>query len=207
VSIDIYSPAEMPLPIAGEKVNSELYHLLKKNLINFHPSHKLCKVSEKTIEFDCESDKENIIYDLIISIPPHKVPSVVKHSNLLNDNDKWISVDIHTLQTKYENVYAIGDVTDIKVNDGVSVPKAGIFAENQAKIVCEQIINDVTDNFGISKYEGKGFCFMEIGNKKAGYIDTNFYSLGGPIVTIKPPSTENYLKKIEFEKSRINDWI
>jgi hypothetical protein len=31
------------------------------------------------------------------------------------------------------------------------------------------------------KFDGKGFCFMEIGDKKAGYIDTDFYNETGPI--------------------------
>ena len=207
ISIGIYTPAEIPLPVAGKKVNSDLCDLLKAHHINFHPLHKLNKVSEKTLEFNNGSENKIIACELIIAVPPHKVPSIVKCSDLINDDYEWINVNKYTLQTKYENVYAIGDVTDIKINNKISIPKAGIFAENQAKVVCEQIISSITNNSSNSKFEGKGFCFMEIGDRKAGYIDTNFYSPDGPITVLESPSNENYIKKIEFEKTRINDWI
>ena len=44
------------------------------------------------------------------------------------------------LEQPHENVFAIGDVTEIKVNPTITIPKAGIFAEGQAKVVSQQII-------------------------------------------------------------------
>jgi hypothetical protein len=48
---------------------------------------------------------------------------------------------------------------------------------------------------------------MEIGNKKAGFINTDFYNFGGPLTILEPPSEESYRKKIDFEKNRLNDWL
>ncbi|MBA3750159.1 MAG: NAD(P)/FAD-dependent oxidoreductase, partial [Nitrosopumilus sp.] len=115
--------------------------------------------------------------------------------------------DKFTLKTEYENVFAIGDGTEIKVNQIVSIPKAGIFAEGQAKVVCQQILDDIKNQSSNPKFDGKGFCFMEIGDKKAGYINADFYNEVGPITSIEPPSEESYIKKINFEKNRINDWL
>jgi hypothetical protein len=55
--------------------------------------------------------------------------------------------------------------------------------------------------------DGKGFCFMEIGDKKAGYIDTDFYNEAGRITRLDPPSREFYQKKLDFERSRLNEWL
>ena len=91
---------------------------------------------------------------------------------------RWINVERFTLRTKYKNVFAIGDVTEIKLDQTTTIPKAGIFAEGEAKVVSQQIIHEIKNinSKKALKFDGKGFCFMEIGEKKAGYIDTDFYN-------------------------------
>ena len=59
-------------------------------------------------------------------------PTVVLESGLAEDG--WIPVDPLTLRTKYDDVYAVGDVTS------VGTPKAGVFAEGQATVVAAQLI-------------------------------------------------------------------
>ena len=48
---------------------------------------------------------------------------------------------------------------------------------------------------------------MEVGDKKAGYIATDFYNEHGPLTLLEPPSKESYEKKIDFERSKISDWL
>jgi sulfide:quinone oxidoreductase len=134
----MYVPTPISLPVAGTKISQDVVNLLSDNHFNFDPLHKLKKVlDKKTIQFE---NGNKINYDLLIIIPPHQVPQVIKNSDLLRDGDQnWIDVDRFTLRTKYKNVFAIGDATEM------------------------------------------GFCFMEIGNEKAGYIDADFYNEAGPI--------------------------
>jgi sulfide:quinone oxidoreductase len=151
-------------------------------------------------------------FDLLIVIPPHRVPQVIKNSGLLRDRDqRWINVDKFTLRTNYKNIFAIGDVTEIKLDSGITIPKAGIFAEGEAKVASQQIIDEIKNNTSRktqpSKFDGKGYCFMEVGNKKAGYIDADFYNEGGPSVRFDPPSGELFQKKLDFERSRVNEWL
>jgi len=208
IDLDMFVPTPISLPAAGANISQEVVNLLNKNHINFHPLHKLRKVLDKeTIEFE---NGNKINYDLLIAIPPHQVPQVIKNSDLLTDrNQQWISVDRFTLRTKYKNVFAIGDVTEIRLENAMTIPKAGIFAEGEAKVVSQQIINEITTNNKShnTQFDGKGFCFMEVGNKKAGYIDANFYNEGGPIVRLDPPSEELYQKKHDFERSRLHEWL
>ena len=209
IDLDIYVPTPISLPVAGANMSQDVVNLLNDNHINFHPLHKIKKVlDKKTIEFENGSKTR---YDVLVLIPPHQVPQSIKNSDLLADGDQhWINVDKFTLRTKYKNVFAIGDVTEIRIDKTTTIPKAGIFAEGEAKIVSQQIINEIKNNNSnkaSTKFDGKGFCFMEIGDKKAGYIYADFYNERGPITRLDPPSDEFYQKKLDFERSRLNEWL
>jgi len=208
IDLNMYVPTQIALPVAGPTMSQDVVKLLNNNHINFHPLHKLKRVSDKkTIEFE---NGNKTSYDVLVMIPPHQVPKIIKDSNLLGDGDQhWINVDRFTLRTKYKNVFAIGDVTEIRLDQTTTIPKAGIFAEGEAKIVSQQIINEIKNinSKKAVKFDGKGFCFMEIGDKKAGYIDTDFYNEAGPITRLDPPSVEFYQKKLDFERSRLNEWL
>jgi sulfide:quinone oxidoreductase len=208
IDIDIYTPAPITLPVAGAKVSQDVLNLLNNNHINFHPLHKLRTVlNMEMIEFE----NGNLInYDVLIGILPHKVPDVVRNSGLVKQGQKWIKVDKFSLKTDYENVFAIGDVTEIKVNENVAIPKAGVFAEAQAKVVSQQIVDDIVNDknkFSPQRFDGKGFCFMEVGNEKAGYVAADFYQEDGPITILEQPSAESYKMKLDFERSRVNEWL
>jgi sulfide:quinone oxidoreductase len=190
-------------------MSQDVVNLLNDSHIKFHPLHKLKKVlDKKTIEFENGSKTS---YDVLVVIPPHQVPQVIKNSDLLGDGGQyWIDVDRFTVRTKYKNVFAIGDVTGIRVDKTTTIPKAGIFAEGQAKAISQQIINEIKSSNGDKahiKFDGKGFCFMEIGDKKAGYIGADFYNEGGPTTRLDPPSNEFYQKKLDFERNRLNEWL
>jgi sulfide:quinone oxidoreductase len=205
IDIDLYTPTPIALPVAGPKLSQDIVNLLNDNHINFHPLHKIKEVLDKEIiEFE---NGNKINYDLLIGIPPHKVPAVIRGSGLIKEEQDWIDVDKFSLKTKYENVFAIGDVIEIKVDQMAIIPKAGIFAEGQAKSVSYQIIDEITNQLHNVKFDGRGFCFMEIGSKKAGYLTADFYDITGPITRLKPPSEESYRKKLDFEKSRITEWL
>jgi hypothetical protein len=48
---------------------------------------------------------------------------------------------------------------------------------------------------------------MEVGDKKAGYIDVEFYNEAGPTSRLDPPSNEFYRKKLDFERTRRREWL
>ena len=209
IELDVYFPSKIPLPVAGKQPNQELLFLLRKQNINLFPDFLLEKVDKRFLYFKNKQKKE---YDILIGIPLHFLPPVISKSGLIDKKeDSWLTVDKFTLKTKFEDVFAIGDSTEIKINKLVSVPKAGIFAEGQAHSVAYQIINNIKDskeeqNNQIN-FDGKGFCFMDTGNGKAGFIDTNFYHNNGPKTILKPPSIKFYNQKVNFEYQRIKEWL
>jgi len=202
IDIDFYAPSVLTLPVAGPDVSQRLVRLLNMNNINFHPLHKVKKVSNDMIKFENGSNEK---FDLLIVTPPHKVPTVIRKCEITKDWD-WIRVDKFTLKTMYDNVFAIGDVTEIVLGGMVTIPKAGIFAEAQAKVVAQEIIDQITNTKTNSKFDGKGFCFMEVGSNEAGYIEVDLYS-EDPYTQLHPPSRESYRKKLEFEETRVKNWL
>jgi sulfide:quinone oxidoreductase len=208
IDIDIYTPTPITLPVAGAKVSQDVINLLNDHHINFHPFHKIKTVLDMG---KMEFENGNLVdYDLLIGIPPHKVPEVIRNSGLIKQGHNWINVDKFSLKTDYENVFAIGDVTEIKVNENVAIPKAGVFAEAQAKVVSQQIVDDIDNDKNkqsSSRFDGRGFCFMEVGNEKAGYVAADFYHEDGPATLLEPPSDESYKKKLDFERSKLNEWL
>jgi sulfide:quinone oxidoreductase len=110
------------------------------------------------------------------------------------------------MKTSVRNVFAVGDSTEIKVG-ATSLPKAGIFAEEQAKIAAQQILDEIKDRPSSASFSGQGYCFMEVGNGRAGYLAADFYNKDGPSLRLEPPSKEFYEKKLEFERIRLKEWL
>ena len=48
---------------------------------------------------------------------------------------------------------------------------------------------------------------MEIGDRKAGYLAADFYNENGPNTQLEPPTEESFTKKLDFERTRINEWL
>lgn len=202
IDIDVYSPAPIAMPIAGPEISSTVVDIISKQAIKFNPSHKLRSVSDGQLEF--ESGKKE--YDLLIGIPPHRAPEVVRSSALAAGSD-WIPVDSRTMKTQISNVFAVGDVTEVKIGTAGALPKAGIFAEEEAKAVAQQIIDDIASKPSSAVFSGQGYCFMEVGRQQAGYLVADFFKESGPELRLEPPSKENYEKKKDFERTRIKEWL
>ena len=145
-------------------------------------------------------------YDLLIGVPPHKCPDVVRESGLAGEAG-WIPVDPRKLKTEYDNVYAIGDITDIKLHSGLPLPKAGVFAHGQAEIVAENIALQIKGKERNKEFEGKGSCFIEIGGGLAGYASGNFYANPKPVVNLKKPGRMWHWSKILFERWWMRHWL
>lgn len=202
IDIDLYTPAPIALPVAGPQVSASVIEIISQRGIRFHHSHKLQSVLNNKMEFENGARQD---YDVLVGIPPHRVPEVVKSSGLAEEGD-WISVDRHTMKTSFKNAYAIGDAIEIKVG-AMALPKAGIFAEEQAKVAARQIIDEINDRPAATAFAGQGYCFMEAGNKRAGYLEADFYNPAGPLIKLEAPSEQNFEKKQEFERTRIKEWL
>jgi sulfide:quinone oxidoreductase len=187
--IQIFTPEPLPMPIAGPDVGNSVISMLNEKGIGFHNNTKVSLIDgdSKQIVFENGTREK---YDLLIAIPPHTSPKVVRESSSdLADESEWISVDPKNMQTKYNRVYAIGDVAAVKLPSGMMLPKAATFAFGQAEIVAFNIASSVLGTETRS-WDGFGECFIETGSGNAGYGSGSFYSSPKPVINLQMPSKE-----------------
>jgi sulfide:quinone oxidoreductase len=145
-------------------------------------------------------DGEPIPYDLFLGVPRHRAPDVVLASGMAVDG--YVPVDSRTLETSFPGVYAVGDVAT------VGVPKAGVFAEGQARAVAEALVARIRDGGAEpAGYGGTGSCYVEFGAGRVGRVDVDFLSGPRPTGSYQAPSEELAAEKAEFGASRRARWF
>jgi len=201
IQIHFYSPAPITLPAAGPEISKKILELISSEKIIFHPSCKVKSVEPNKIIF--ENGTAN--FDLLLAIPPHISPDVIYASGLAKQ-DNFIPIN-RDCKTSYENVYAIGDVTSLKVTDTLAVPKAGVFAEGEGLTVAKNIISKIQSKDEPVLFDGKGGCFIESGHGTASLIQVDMFSEKEPSTKLTESTSENLDEKIQFEKERISKWL
>ena len=188
--IQIFTPEPLPMPIAGPEVGNKVVSMLNDKGIGFHSNIKVSTIDgiSKEVVFEDNSREK---YDLLIAIPPHTSPKVIRESSgdLVDAASGWIPVDPRNMHTKHDRVYAIGDVTAIKLPSGMMLPKAATFAFGQAEIVAFNIASSVLGT-ETRNWDGFGECFIETGAGSAGYGSGSFYSSPKPVINLQLPSKE-----------------
>ena len=201
IEIDFYSPAPITLPAAGPEVSSQLLQMLQKENIRFHGNKKTTSVGKNSIQFD---DGSSAGFDVLLAIPPHKAPKVVYECGLAQEGG-YIPVK-RDCKTGFDSVYAIGDVTTMMVTSTIAVPKAGIFAEGEGVAVARDIIAKIRQKENRDVFDGKGGCFVEMGNT-AGYVYVDMFADPNPITRLDAPAPEHMVEKENFEQERIAKWL
>jgi len=129
---------------------------------------------------------ETVHYDLLIMVPPHRGANVVIKS-AIGDRDGWIPTDKNTMRVDgFENVYAIGDATNIPVS------KTGVTAHLEAIVAVHNIVSSVRGTSDLYKYNGRINCPFEMGSGKAAFV-VGSYDM--PVKQIQPTRTRYAMKK------------
>ncbi|TAK10426.1 MAG: NAD(P)/FAD-dependent oxidoreductase [Candidatus Manganitrophaceae bacterium] len=203
--ISIYTPEPLPMPVAGPVVGNAVKEMVEGREIGFHPMMKIASVDAKTNELLFENGRR-VGYDLLIAIPPHRAPQVIRDSGLAGESG-WIPVDPSTLKTRYEGVYAIGDTTTIMLPVGKPLPKAGVFAHHQAEVVAKNIAAEIVGDKASEVFDGEGYCFLEMGAGRAGFAGGNFYTAPEPLIKLRKPGYHWHLGKVLFERWWLKHWF
>ena len=198
--IAIYTPEDQPMPVAGAHVGAALVEMLGERGIEFHPEQIPMKIDpeRRRVLFELEDAS----FDLLLGVPAHIAPAAVRESGL-TDASGWIPVDATTLQTRHPGVFAIGDVTAIRLANGMFLPKAGVFADEEARVVAESIAAEIEGTEGTRRYDGRGFCYIEVGEGKAAYGAGNFYGIPGPRISLDSPSDRYRKEKEDLERAAL----
>ncbi len=208
VNIHLYTPEPQPMPVAGPQLGEAVKQMLTSKGIAFHPSHKLISVDPQKRILSFEG-KAPISYDLLVAIPPHRGPRVVREAGLTNPANGgtgWIPVDRSTLKTKFTDVYAIGDSTAISIpgrwkpDVPMMLPKAGVFAHIQAEIVAERIADEIGGRTPTAEFCGTGYCMLEAGEGLAGFAFGDFFAEPSPQLQLRNVGKAWHVGKVLFEK-------
>jgi sulfide:quinone oxidoreductase len=195
--IRVVAPMTAPVPVTPE-VSQRFLDELAERGIEYLAQKLVVELDPSAKEAVLESG-ERLPYDLFVGIPIHCVPTVVAESGLAENG--WVAVDQGNLMTPFEDVYAVGDVV------GLPMAKAGVFAENAAGIVADDIEARLHGKTLGRRYEGEGNCYLEFGSGRVAKVEANF--LGGPSPTaeIVGPSEALAADKAAFASSRRARWF
>lgn len=196
-SIHLVSPLSAPIPISP-KTSQAIVSILERHDIVYSPSTQV-KSLDPVRHVARLSDGRELAYDLFLGIPVHLAPQVVLESDLAEDG--WIPVNPATLATRFDGVYAIGDVTS------APVPRAGGIAEGEAAIVAEVLIAKIKGAAPPPPYDGASGCYVELGDGQAGRIDVNFLTYDVPVASFDGPTAGMLQEKKEWGMARATRWF
>jgi sulfide:quinone oxidoreductase len=210
VRVHLYTPEPQPMPVAGPALGDAVRQMLEQRGIAFHPSHKLTAVRGDAHELLFDG-KSPVAYDLLVAIPPHRAPALVREAGLANETG-WIPVDRQTLATSHDRVFAIGDVTAVpipgrwKPDVPLMLPKAGVFAHAQALVVAGRIAAAIRGAASTTTFCGDGFCMLEAGADVAGVAFGDFFHEPSPDVRVKSIGKAWHFGKVLFEQWWLSPW-
>jgi sulfide:quinone oxidoreductase len=210
-SIDVWTVEKAPMATAGPEMGKLVVGELNARRIGFHPLEKTVSVdaAKTTVHFEGGGQAA---FDLLIAIPPHRVPRVIADSGLA-DPGGWISVDPLTLAVRSPkagpHVYAIGDATSVALpgrwapDMPLALPKAGAFAAAQGEVVAANIASVLKGGSPDAAFDARGQCFLEVGNGRAMRAEGNFFEMPHPVMSAAPADEAQYREKSAW----VAEWL
>ncbi len=196
-TIKVVSPMPRPIPISAE-ASEGILNALRERDIGWWPETKFTRL-DPGAKVATLADGRSEPYDLFLGVPVHRAPRVVEESALVEGG--WIPVDPATFATRFDNVYAIGDVTS------APVPRVGAIAEGEARTVADVLIHQVRGGDAPAPYAGIATCYIEMGGAKVARFEANFLSGPTPFGTFTDGSEEIAASKVEFGATRRKRWF
>ena len=193
----VVGPMAAPVPITKE-VSRVFLEALADRSAEYLPKRNIVSVDAAAHELEIEGG-ERIPYDLLLGVPVHRAPEVVRQSELTDDD--WVPVDRANLRTRFDRVYAPGDIA------ALPMAKAGVFAEAAAKVVADDIAAQIRGEQLERPYEGDGHCYLEFGGGTVASVEANFLGGPEPVATVSGPSRELAGGKAEFAAEHRRRWF
>ena len=154
-------PGAFTKPVASERLGS----MLTDRGIAVEPDFLVERVDGRTL---VSYDDREIPFDLLVTVPLNMGADFVGRSGL-GDELNYVPVDKHTLlSTKYPNIFAIGDASDIPAS------KAGSVAHFAVEVFVGNFLRHVAGEPMTGSFDGHANCFIESGDGKGLLIDFTY---------------------------------
>ena len=177
-----------------ESVSEMVTPELEKKAIELHTFFNVEAIdpARKTV---LSLEGEELAYDLLVLVPPHKGAQVLIDSGIAPAPGGWLPTDPKTLNVGGRaNVWALGDATNLPLS------KAGSTAHFEAPVVAERIAAAVQQRKPHAResiYTGKVMCFFEVGDGKGTLLRFDYENPPKP----PKPSRLWHVGKIVFNKT------
>jgi sulfide:quinone oxidoreductase len=202
VDLEVLTPQPMSVPAAGAAACSAIEGRLAQKGIRFRPKSQIADVGTGMLSLE---GGDSVGADLLLLVPPHRPPAVVEDGGLASPGG-WVKADPGILRTEDERVFAVGDVIEMTTGTGLPFPKAGVFAESHGEVVARNIAASVAGREPEARFDGFGFCFLEVGGGRASMVRGNFLA-SPPDVRIEEDAPEHLAAKQDFERERLDRWF
>jgi sulfide:quinone oxidoreductase len=204
VALDLYAAEPAPMGVAGAAVSGAVRDLLAAKGIAYHPDHQVVRADagQRRLFF---ANGAAAAYDLLAFVAPHRAPRVVREAGLTAESG-WIPVDRSTLRTRFDRVWAIGDVTAIPLKMGKPLPKAATFAEGEAEVVARAVATEIMGGEPAEAYSAIGECWVETGDGVAAHGRGDFFGDPAPVVALELPSIDARRAKEAWEREWLERW-
>ena len=183
-------------PVCSKKLG----YLLEERQIKLETDFVIERVDPESKKL-VSMDEREIPFDLLVTVPLNMGADFLAESGL-GDDLNYVPVDKETFLSKsYENIFALGDASDIPAS------KAGSVAHFAVEMFAKNFVNYVAGKPMTHRFDGHANCFIESGNGKGLLIDFNYTTepLTGkfPIPVIGPmpllkESRINHIGKLAF---------
>ncbi|HNO22202.1 MAG TPA: selenide, water dikinase SelD [Leptospiraceae bacterium] len=160
------------------KFNPGMIKFLKKNILSGKINYNLskipvsCEIAEglKKIRFSDETEYE---FDDIFLCTSGRPPELAGASDLSRNESGFFQVNSFLQTLSHSNVFASGDCASMQ---GLSVPKAGVYAVRQGKPLSENIIR-FTEGKPLKEYipQKSALALVYSGNSRAFAVKGNFF--------------------------------
>jgi sulfide:quinone oxidoreductase len=196
--ITLILPLEVPVPPSPETSRALLAAFAERN-ITFVADREMKSVDTQRQVVTLDDGRE-FPYDLFLGVPAIRAPKILEESGMTEDG--YVPVKPKTLETRFPDVYAVGDCAR------QGTPKAGVFAEGAARAVARALIARLRNEEVPVTHAGTGSCYIEFGGGRIGRVDVDFFSNpDGPTGTYYEPSVALRADKEHFGSSRRARWF
>ena len=196
--ITLILPLGTPVPPSPETSKALLAAFAERN-ITFIGDREVKLVDTKRQVVKIDDDRE-FPYDLFLGVPAIRAPKMLEESGMVEDG--YVPVKPRTLETRFPDVYAVGDCAK------QGTPKAGVFAEGAARAVARALIARLRNEEVPITHAGTGSCYIEFGAGRIGRVDVDFFSNPDhPVGKYHAPSVELRADKEQFGSSRRARWF
>ena len=203
LAFHVFTPQPMSLPVLGTAGCEVIEGHLGYRGIGFTANAKAERVEEDRVVM---AGGEEIPFDLLLAVPPHRCPGVLTAAGLAEEGG-WVKVDPATLETGIEGVWALGDCTAIPLASGQPLPRAGVLAEAEGRVVAERIAAGFNGIRPEGTFAGEGACYLETGGGEAMMVKGRFLAQPAPDVELIGPSEQLLQDKYAFERDRLDTWF